>query len=130
MLLSFILLHIQVHLSLPIIVFLISIYLVIGPIIQNPQIEYLYATLYIVSGLLVYVPFVKYKVKCQRLLSECNIILNHIIVISLLLTIFFRYFLDIITWTTQLIFKAVPCEYVPESSPDEEELQESNQPEE
>ncbi|KAH9529449.1 b(0,+)-type amino acid transporter 1, partial [Dermatophagoides farinae] len=95
----------KVHLSLPIIVFLISIYLVIGPIIQNPQIEYLYATLYIVSGLLVYVPFVKYKVKCQRLLN-------------------------IITWTTQLIFKAVPCEYVPESSPDEEELQESNQPEE
>ncbi|OTF83406.1 amino acid transporter-like protein [Euroglyphus maynei] len=92
----------QVHLSLPIIVFLISIYLVIGPIIENPQIEYLYATLYIVSGLLVYVPFVKYKVKCHRLLN-------------------------IITWTTQLIFKAVPCEYVPESSPEEEELQESNQ---
>ncbi|XP_027194573.2 b(0,+)-type amino acid transporter 1-like isoform X1 [Dermatophagoides pteronyssinus] len=95
----------KVHLSLPIIVFLISIYLVIGPIIENPQIEYLYATLYIVSGLLVYVPFVKYKIKCHRLLN-------------------------IITWTTQLIFKAVPCEYVPESSPEEEELQESNQQEE
>ncbi|KPM07923.1 amino acid transporter-like protein 4 [Sarcoptes scabiei] len=60
----------KVHLSLPIIVFIISIYLVIGPIVQNPQIEYLYATLYIVSGLLFYVPFVKYKLRCRRLISE------------------------------------------------------------
>ena len=45
------------------------------------------------------------------------------------ITVFFM-FSDIITWTTQLIFKAVPCEYVPESSPEEEELQESNQQEE
>ncbi|KAI7697770.1 amino acid transporter -like protein, partial [Sarcoptes scabiei] len=92
----------KVHLSLPIIVFIISIYLVIGPIVQNPQIEYLYATLYIVSGLLFYVPFVKYKLRCRRLIN-------------------------IITWTTQLILKAVPCEYIPEQSSlnnDQEELHE------
>lgn len=34
---------------------------------------------------------------------------------------------DIITWTTQLILKAVPCEYIPEQSSlnnDQEELHE------
>lgn len=65
---------IQVHLSLPIIVFFISIYLVIGPIIEDPKIEYLYAIMYIVSGLLVYIPFVHYKLKCSRLISKLCII--------------------------------------------------------
>ena len=61
----------QVHLSIPIAVFFISIYLVIGPIWENPQIEYLYATMYIVSGLFVYLIFVKYQFKCATIISEC-----------------------------------------------------------
>lgn len=35
-------------------------YLVIGPIIDKPQIEYLYAVLFILAGLIFYIPFVKY----------------------------------------------------------------------
>jgi len=38
-----------------------SIYLVIGPIIDAPQIEYLYALGFILMGPVVYVPFVHYK---------------------------------------------------------------------
>lgn len=40
-----------------------SIYLVIAPILENPEIEYLYATLYIVGGAFVYLPFVYYKIR-------------------------------------------------------------------
>ncbi|KAI1285240.1 amino acid transporter -like protein [Halotydeus destructor] len=53
----------KVHLSIPVLVSIISVYLVVAPIIEKPQIEYLYATLYILSGALVYVPFVVCKVR-------------------------------------------------------------------
>lgn len=49
----------QVPIVIPYIVLIISIYLVIGPIIDKPQIEYLYAVLFILAGLIFYVPFVK-----------------------------------------------------------------------
>jgi solute carrier family 7 (L-type amino acid transporter), member 9/15 len=42
----------------PVIVLLISIYLVIAPIVENPSLEYLYAIMFIISGLVFYVPFV------------------------------------------------------------------------
>ncbi|XP_053213820.1 b(0,+)-type amino acid transporter 1-like [Panonychus citri] len=68
----------KVHLSIPIGVSFISFYLVIAPILENPQIEYLYATMYIVGGAFVYIPFVYYKMRfksidhitifCQKLL--------------------------------------------------------------
>ncbi|KAK7076555.1 b(0,+)-type amino acid transporter 1 [Halocaridina rubra] len=50
----------KVPIVIPIIVLLISLYLVIGPIVDSPQIEYLYATLFIVAGLIFYFPFVYY----------------------------------------------------------------------
>ena len=60
----------KVHISIPIIVALISVYLVAAPIIENPQIEYFYAILYIVSGLLFYVPFVHYQIRFQTVIGE------------------------------------------------------------
>lgn len=53
----------QVPIIVPILVLLISIYLVIGPIIDKPTIEYLYAALFILSGMVFYVPFVHYKLR-------------------------------------------------------------------
>lgn len=53
------LLHSQVPIIIPYLVLIISIYLVIGPIIDKPQIEYLYAIMFILTGLLFYIPFVK-----------------------------------------------------------------------
>lgn len=44
---------------IPYVVLIVSIYLVIGPIIDKPQIEYLYALMFILTGLVFYVPFVK-----------------------------------------------------------------------
>lgn len=56
----------RVHLSIPILVFVVSMYFVVAPILENPQIEYLYVGLYILSGFLAYVLFVKRgtRIKC------------------------------------------------------------------
>ncbi|XP_059156072.1 b(0,+)-type amino acid transporter 1-like [Physella acuta] len=52
---------------IPVIVLIISCYLVMAPIIQQPRIEFFYATLFILSGLLFYVPFVLFNVKIKFL---------------------------------------------------------------
>lgn len=36
----------------------ISLYLVIAPIVDNPQIEYLYSILFMAAGAVLYIPFV------------------------------------------------------------------------
>lgn len=51
----------QVPIIIPYLVLLISFYLIIGPIVDKPTIEYLYAALFILSGMIFYVPFVHYK---------------------------------------------------------------------
>ena len=51
----------KVPIIVPILVLLFSCYLVIAPIVQNPRIEFLYASLFMFSGLVFYVPFVVYK---------------------------------------------------------------------
>uniref|UniRef100_A0A1W7RB56 b(0,+)-type amino acid transporter 1 n=1 Tax=Hadrurus spadix TaxID=141984 RepID=A0A1W7RB56_9SCOR len=55
----------KVPLIIPIIVVIICIYLVMAPILQNPTIEYLYASLFIFSGLIVYIPFVHFKIQLR-----------------------------------------------------------------
>ena len=47
-------------LMIPILVLVISAYLIVAPIIDKPQIEYLYAAGFIGAGMLVYLPFVKF----------------------------------------------------------------------
>lgn len=51
----------QVPLAVPVLVVIAALYLVFFPIISNPVIEYLYATIFILSGLFFYFPFVRYK---------------------------------------------------------------------
>ena len=47
-------------LIIPILVLAISAYLIVAPIIDKPQIEYLYAAAFIGAGMFFYLPFVKY----------------------------------------------------------------------
>ncbi|XP_070151648.1 b(0,+)-type amino acid transporter 1 isoform X1 [Polyergus mexicanus] len=47
-------------LVIPVLVLIISAYLIVAPIIDKPQIEYLYAAGFISAGMLVYLPFVKF----------------------------------------------------------------------
>ncbi|KAM9316403.1 b(0,+)-type amino acid transporter 1-like [Gastrophryne carolinensis] len=51
----------KVPIIIPIIVLIASVFLVLAPIIGSPQLEYLYVTLFILSGVLVYIPVVRYK---------------------------------------------------------------------
>lgn len=52
---------ITVPIVIPLFVMLASAYLVVGPIVYNPQVQYLYALAFIVVGLIAYVPFVYYQ---------------------------------------------------------------------
>ncbi|XP_059164936.1 b(0,+)-type amino acid transporter 1-like [Physella acuta] len=72
----------RVPLVIPIVMILISIYLVIAPIVQDPRIEFLYATIFIFGGTIFYIPFVHFKKKAP--------------------------FFDHVTTLLQLIFEVVP----------------------
>lgn len=51
----------KVPIIIPVVVLVISAYLVVGPIIDKPQIEYLYTVLFILFGLAFYLPFVRWR---------------------------------------------------------------------
>jgi L-type amino acid transporter 9 len=50
-----------VPIIIPIIVMVISAILVVAPIAVEPQVQYFYALLFILAGLIFYVPFVYYN---------------------------------------------------------------------
>ncbi|KAH3777179.1 b(0,+)-type amino acid transporter 1-like isoform X2 [Dreissena polymorpha] len=52
---------IRVFILIPIVFTLCSIYLVVAPIAQNPSLEFLWAAVFIVGGLVFYLPFVVFK---------------------------------------------------------------------
>ena len=63
----------QVPIVIPILVILVSIFLVLAPIISKPAWEYLYCVLFILSGLIFYFLFVHYKFGwAQRISSKCG----------------------------------------------------------
>ncbi|KAF0044658.1 hypothetical protein F2P81_003816 [Scophthalmus maximus] len=65
----------RVPIILPILVLIAAIFLVLAPIIDSPQIEYLYVTLFIFSGILIYIPFIHYKL-CPGLLTKLTVYLQ------------------------------------------------------
>ncbi|XP_014047796.1 b(0,+)-type amino acid transporter 1 isoform X1 [Salmo salar] len=65
----------RVPIVIPILVIIAAIFLVLAPIIDNPAIEYLYVTLFIFSGVLVYVPFIHFKL-CPGLLEKVTVFLQ------------------------------------------------------
>lgn len=71
----------QVPIVLPILVILAAVFLVLAPIIDKPEIEYLYVTLFILSGALVYVPFIHYKL-CPGLLTKLTVFLQLILEVA------------------------------------------------
>ncbi|TSM77382.1 b(0,+)-type amino acid transporter 1 [Bagarius yarrelli] len=60
---------------IPILVLLAAVFLVLAPIIDNPQIEYLYVTLFILSGALIYIPFIHFKL-CPHMLDKLTVLLQ------------------------------------------------------
>ncbi|KAI5618843.1 b(0,+)-type amino acid transporter 1-like isoform X1 [Silurus asotus] len=65
----------KVPIFVPILVFLVAVFLVLAPIIDKPQLEYLYVTLFILSGALVYFPFIHFKL-CPSLLDKLTVFLQ------------------------------------------------------
>lgn len=65
----------KVPIIIPVVVLVISVYLVVAPIINTPRIEYLYALLFILTGLLFYVPFVKMNMT-PRFMNKLTIFLQ------------------------------------------------------
>uniref|UniRef100_A0A8D0HMX0 b(0,+)-type amino acid transporter 1 n=1 Tax=Sphenodon punctatus TaxID=8508 RepID=A0A8D0HMX0_SPHPU len=69
----------KVPILIPIIVLMASFYLVLAPIIDQPQIEFLYVILFILSGVLVYFPLIRYRCHCrflQRLTLHLQLLLE------------------------------------------------------
>lgn len=60
----------KVPIVLPILMVVVSCYLVVAPIIDKPEMEYLYCALFILSGLILYYPFVHLKVKWANKVVE------------------------------------------------------------
>ncbi|KAH3778537.1 hypothetical protein DPMN_180002 [Dreissena polymorpha] len=77
----------KVPIIMPIIVLLVSIYLVVAPIVNDPKIEFLYAFLFSVSGIVFYVPFVVYQKRVKYMTN--------------------------ITWFLQIVLMVAPSKYVP-----------------
>ncbi|XP_026164366.1 b(0,+)-type amino acid transporter 1 isoform X2 [Mastacembelus armatus] len=65
----------SVPIILPIVVVIAAIFLVLAPIVDSPQIEYLYVTLFIISGVIIYIPFIHYKL-CPGLLTKLTLFLQ------------------------------------------------------
>ncbi|XP_056268858.1 b(0,+)-type amino acid transporter 1 [Pseudoliparis swirei] len=61
---------VKVPIVIPGLIVLVSCYLVLAPIIDKPELEYLYCTIFIFSGLLLYYPFVHRKVNWARKLMR------------------------------------------------------------
>ncbi|XP_072237327.1 b(0,+)-type amino acid transporter 1 [Leuresthes tenuis] len=56
----------KVPIIIAVLMVVVSCYLVLAPIIDKPELEYLYCTIFIFSGLLFYFPFVYWKVNWAR----------------------------------------------------------------
>ncbi|XP_056624129.1 b(0,+)-type amino acid transporter 1 [Triplophysa dalaica] len=52
---------VTVPIIIPILVLLAAVFLVLAPIIDDPQIEYLYVTIFILSSIVIYIPFIHFK---------------------------------------------------------------------
>jgi len=70
---------IKVPIPLNILIILISIYLVIAPVISNPDIGFLIAASVILSGLIFYYPFVYRKIELKFISMFTFIILKNLI---------------------------------------------------
>ena len=65
----------QVPTFIPVVMLFFSAYLVVAPIVYNPRIEFFYAALFVLSGMVFYVPFIAYRVQLT-FLSKSIILLN------------------------------------------------------
>nr|XP_002125910.1 b(0,+)-type amino acid transporter 1 [Ciona intestinalis] len=73
---------VKVPIFIPIIVCIAAVCLVMAPIIDDPKIHYLFAFMFIMSGLAFYFPFVHYKARSKKL-RTFNIFLQKLLFVTL-----------------------------------------------
>ena len=66
---------------IPILFVIIAMFLVLVPIIDKPQIEYLYAVIFILSGALIYVPFIHFRL-CPGALDKLTVLLQFVLEVA------------------------------------------------
>uniref|UniRef100_A0A3P8VX95 b(0,+)-type amino acid transporter 1 n=1 Tax=Cynoglossus semilaevis TaxID=244447 RepID=A0A3P8VX95_CYNSE len=72
-----------VPIVLPVLLLVVSFYLVLAPIIDKPAIEYLFSVLFILSGLLLYYPFVHRRVQwADRLMRPITVFLQMLLEVA------------------------------------------------
>ncbi|XP_036398142.1 b(0,+)-type amino acid transporter 1-like [Megalops cyprinoides] len=65
----------KVPILFPFLVIVTAIFLVLAPIVDDPQIKYLYVTLFMLSSIMVYVPFIHFKM-CPGILDKVTLFLQ------------------------------------------------------
>lgn len=65
----------KVPIIIPLTIFVISLYLVVAPIIDKPQIEYLYSVIFMIAGMIFYVPFVRLGYKF-RIIDRWTVVIQ------------------------------------------------------
>lgn len=73
---------IKIPIIIPIVGLVASIYLVIAPIIDEPSLEIFYALLFILSGLLVYFPFVHFGLRIPYVMCPTQIFLQKLMFVA------------------------------------------------
>lgn len=69
--------YLQVPIVIAALIVVVSCYLVLAPIIDQPELEYLYCTIFIFSGLILYYPFVYLKPRwARRIMSKLKVWLH------------------------------------------------------
>ncbi|KAI5618842.1 b(0,+)-type amino acid transporter 1-like isoform X1 [Silurus asotus] len=71
---------------IPLLVLLASVFLVLAPIVDKPQLEYLYVTLFILSGVFIYFPFIQFKL-CPHLLDKLTVFLQLFLEVPIIIPI-------------------------------------------
>ncbi|XP_067840443.1 b(0,+)-type amino acid transporter 1 [Heptranchias perlo] len=65
----------KVPIPIPVFMLIISVILVVAPLIDTPQIEYLFVLLFILGGLLIYFPLIHFKL-CKGSMSQITVLLQ------------------------------------------------------
>ncbi|XP_061099045.1 b(0,+)-type amino acid transporter 1-like [Conger conger] len=70
-----------VPIVIPILFLIVAVFLVLAPIIDSPQMEYLYVSIFILSGALIYVPFIHFKL-CPGALDKLTVLLQLVLEVA------------------------------------------------
>ncbi|CAK8694550.1 unnamed protein product [Clavelina lepadiformis] len=73
---------VKVPIFIPIVVVLAAVCLVLAPIIDNPQMQYLYAVLFILAGFAFYIPFVHLGIK-SKFIIRTNLFFQKLLFVTL-----------------------------------------------